>query len=213
MQSTPGVQIGKKAFISSFLILLSLVIIAGVLTVIIPAGQYSRIKADGKEQIVYDSFKYTKGEEFPVWHCFTAWIEVLWSDDGAKVITLIVLLLIIGGAFAVLEKARVLEYLIFKVIKKFEDQRYLLLALITFFFMLFGSILGIFEEVIALIPITIYLSFLMGWDTLIGLGSSVLAAGFGFSAAIGNPFTVGLAQELAGLPAFSGTWYRVIIFF
>ena len=38
---------------------------------------------------------------------------------------------------------------------------------------------------------------------------SLLAAGCGFSAGICNPFTVGVAQELAGLPMFSGMWFRV----
>ena len=70
--------------------------------------------------------------------------------------------------------------------------------------MLFGSVLGIFEEVIPLIPIILTLSFYMGWDSLVGMGMSLLAAAFGFAAAIGNPFTIGLAQKLTGLPAFFG---------
>jgi uncharacterized ion transporter superfamily protein YfcC len=41
---------------------------------------------------------------------------------------------------------------------------------------------------------------------------SLLAVGFGFSAATFNPFTIGVAQRLAGLPLFSGLWLRVLIF-
>jgi uncharacterized ion transporter superfamily protein YfcC len=58
----------------------------------------------------------------------------------------------------------------------------------------------------------IALSYSMGWDTLVGLGMSILATNMGFSAAVTNPFTIGVAQKIAGLPLFSGAWLRVIIF-
>lgn len=134
------------------------------------------------------------------------------EQGSPKIITLIVLLLIIGGAFAILDKTQVIKYLISSVITFFETKKYLLLMVVTLAFMIFGSILGLYEEVIPLVPITIALSLMLGWDTLVGMGMSILATGFGFSAAIGNPFTIGLAQKLADVPAFSGTWYRLIIF-
>jgi uncharacterized ion transporter superfamily protein YfcC len=56
------------------------------------------------------------------------------------------------------------------------------------------------------------LSYSLGWDSFVGLGMSILAVNMGFSAAITNPFTIGVAQRLAGLPLFSGAWYRLIIF-
>jgi uncharacterized ion transporter superfamily protein YfcC len=58
----------------------------------------------------------------------------------------------------------------------------------------------------------IALAYSLGWDTLTGLGMSILATNMGFSAAVTNPFTIGVAQRLAGLPLFSGAWLRVIIF-
>jgi uncharacterized ion transporter superfamily protein YfcC len=58
----------------------------------------------------------------------------------------------------------------------------------------------------------IALSYSLGWDALIGLGMSILATNMGFSAAISNPYTLGVAQQLAGLPLFSGAWLRIPIF-
>ena len=78
--------------------------------------------------------------------------------------------------------------------------------------MLFGSLFGIFEELIVLVPLAITLSYSFGWDSLVGLGISAMASGFGFAAAIFNPFTLGVAQKLAELPAYSGTAYRILIF-
>ena len=82
----------------------------------------------------------------------------------------------------------------------------------TFFFMAMGSFIGSFEECVPLVPIVVALSVRLGWDALVGMGMSLLAIGCGFSAGICNPFTVGVAQELAGLPMFSGMWFRALVF-
>jgi uncharacterized ion transporter superfamily protein YfcC len=78
--------------------------------------------------------------------------------------------------------------------------------------MLLGAFFGILEEVVPLVPVMIALAYSLGWDALVGLGMSILAANIGFSAAITNPFTIGVAQKLAGLPLFSGAWFRLVIF-
>ena len=78
--------------------------------------------------------------------------------------------------------------------------------------MTLGSLVGSFEECVPLVPIVVALAIRLGWDSITGLGMSILAASCGFAAGICNPFTVGIAQELAGLPMFSGMGYRVIAF-
>jgi uncharacterized ion transporter superfamily protein YfcC len=78
--------------------------------------------------------------------------------------------------------------------------------------MVLGSTMGLFEETIILAPITVALAISLGWDALVGIGMSVLAVGFGFSASTFNPFTTGVAQKLAGLPIYSGLWLRLIVF-
>jgi uncharacterized ion transporter superfamily protein YfcC len=84
--------------------------------------------------------------------------------------------------------------------------------LVSLFFMLFGSVFGIFEELIIMVPFCIALSRRLGWDSMTGLGMSLLSSGLGFGAATINPFTVGVAQQLAGLSAFSAIGLRVLIF-
>lgn len=207
-----GVNINKKAFISSVLILLVLMIIAGILTNIIPTGNYERELVEGRVVINPDSFRFTNESSYPIWRWFTAPFEVLWSNDAAIVIAIIIFLLVIGGSFAILNRSDLLKYVINKIVKILGERKYLLLASIVFIFMLIGSMVGIFEEIIPLIPIIIVLSYSLGWDTLTGLGMSVLATGFGFASGIANPFTIGVAQRIAGLPMFSGALFRVIVF-
>jgi len=86
------------------------------------------------------------------------------------------------------------------------------MALIVLFFMAMGSFIGSFEECVPLVPIVVALAIRLGWDALVGIGMSLLAIGCGFSAGICNPFTIGVAQELAGLPMFSGMWLRAVAF-
>ncbi len=66
--------------------------------------------------------------------------------------------------------------------------------------MILGSVVGVFEEVMLLVPTIIPLAHTLGWDSMVGLGMSLLAMGFGFSAAITNPFTVVVAQRLSDVP-------------
>lgn len=205
-------NISKKAFITSMTILLLLIVFVGIMTLIVPTGSYERTMIDGREMIVNDSFKYTEVEQLHIWRWFTAPIEVLWGADSLVIIVIIVFLLFIGGAVCILNESNVLYAIVGKIINRFKNKRYLLIAIICFVFMMFGAVMGIFEEVIPMIPIMISLAYCFGWDALVGLGMVVLASGFGFAAAISNPFTIGVAQEIAGLPMFSGAFFRIIIF-
>jgi uncharacterized ion transporter superfamily protein YfcC len=79
-------------------------------------------------------------------------------------------------------------------------------------FMLFGSLFGMFEELVTLLPLIIVFMLSMQLDTMVGLGACLMAACFGFSTAITNPFSVGTAAQLAGIPVSSGVWLRVVFF-
>jgi Predicted membrane protein len=207
-----AVKIGKKTFISSVLITFSLMIISGILTYVIPSGMYDRIMEDGRETIVANSFHYIAKAPLPVYRWFTAPIEVLFSSDGLTAIMLVLLIISIGGGFEVLDKVGVFKEIISKVIRKFNGKKYLLICAVTLVFMGFGAILGMFEEVVTMIPIAVALSYTLGWDALMGLGMSLLAICFGFTVAISNPYTIGLAQRLGSIPMFSGTPFRILLF-
>jgi uncharacterized ion transporter superfamily protein YfcC len=212
MDQKAGAQISKKAFIQSALILLVFMIIAGVLTRVLPTGLYDRQVLPGRTIIAPDSYHAVPQPDYPIWRWFTAPIEVLWGQDNLIIITIIIFILFVSSAFAVLDKSGILQNALSAIVKRFGKRKYLLLLVISFFFMLLGAFLGLFEEIIPLVPLMIALSYSLGWDALVGLGMSILATNMGFSAAITNPFTIGVAQKLAGLPLFSGALFRVPIF-
>ena len=212
MEAKAGAQISTKAFIQSVVILFILMVAAGILTRIVPTGSYARINQGEREVIDPESFQFIDNPDYPIWRWFTAPIEVLGTSEGLIVIMIIIFILFVGGAFAILDHSGILKAGIVKIVQAFGGRKYLLLLVISFFFMALGAFFGIFEEVVPLVPVVLALSYYLGWDSLVGLGMSILATNMGFSAAITNPFTIGIAQKIAGLPLFSGAWFRIPIF-
>ncbi len=202
-----------RSFMASMAVLAALMLVAGVLTLLVPAGSYQRTAgADGTLVVVPGTYAQNADVEYPVWRWLTAPFEVLASDDAALAIVIIVFIAVVGGAFALLKDAGILEESVRLLAARYRSRRYLLLAVLCLFFMATGSFMGVFEEVVPLVPLAIALSLSFGWDVFTGLGISILAVGFGFSAAIANPFSIGTAQKLAGIPVLSGSGFRIMVF-
>ena len=72
-----------------------------------------------------------------------------------------------------------------------------------------SSTIGIFEETFPFIPIFVGISIAMGYDAIVGLAIVALGAGLGYSGAVMNPFTVGMAQSIAGVQNLSGAGFRI----
>lgn len=195
-------SIGIKSYISSILIILCLMIATYVLTFFLPAGQYD----------VNEVYGELEGVSFPFYRFLLSPVLVLGSDGNTLLIAILAFLLVIGGVFEALTRCNFMEYLLKKLVNKFYSKRYAIIYVLVLFFMLLGSFVGSFEEVIPMIPFVCALSVSLGFDNLVGLGMSLLAAGGGFASGIMNPFTVGIAQKLAGVPLFSGVWIRVLTF-
>ncbi|PTQ57286.1 MAG: Arginine/ornithine antiporter ArcD [Candidatus Carbobacillus altaicus] len=207
-----GIRISKTVFLQSVLILIAMIILGGLLTQWVPAGQYERTLVNGRETIIPGSFHLTPDYHYPVYRWLTAPFEVFSSSDGLIAIVIIAFILLVGGSFALLDATRSLEAVAVRLSSAFLNSKYRLIAMFTLFFMLLGAVFGIFEEVIPLIPLMVMISRRLGWNAMMGLGLSLLPTGFGFSAAIFNPFTIGIAQQLSGIPLFSGIAYRIFIF-
>ena len=183
-----GLNISAKSFVTAIAVIFVLMILTYGLTFVVPEGG------------------------IPFWKWALSPVLVLGAEDNVSLIAVLVFLLVIGGVFNCLEKCGLMKYMLDKITHRFGHKRYQLLALITFFFMAMGSLIGSFEECVPLVPIVVALAIRLGWDPLVGLGMSLLAIGCGFSAGVCNPFTVGVAQEVAGLPMFSGMWLRAVAF-
>lgn len=210
-----SINIGTKSFISTVLILLAIMIFAGILTLVLPQGSFERVidEQTGQEMVVPDTYVIDEeAETLEVWRWFTAPFEVLFQSDAITAIVIILFIILIGGTFSVLEQGGIFTYVIGLTIRKFGSRKYLLMAAISFIFMFMGSTMGLLEEVVPLIPLIVSLAIALKWDALVGLGMSLLSVGFGFAAGTFNPFTIVIAQELAGLELYSGLGFRIGVF-
>ena len=212
-QKRKGLNISVKSFITAMVVIFCLMVAAYVLALVVPAGEYQRIE-DANGNLIIDTqggFKYVEGG-IPFWKWLLSPILVLGASGSGSLIAVIAFLLVIGGVFNALNACGLIEYMLSRLTQKFADKRYLLMAIVILFFMALGSLVGSFEECVPLVPIVVALAISLGWDVLTGVGMSLLAVGCGFAAGLYNPFTVGVAQELAGLPMFSGVWLRLVSF-
>ena len=208
-----GLNISVRSFITAIIVIFALMIAAYILTFVIPGGQYARIEdTNGNMIIDTDSeFTYVDGG-LSIWKWILSPILVLGATGNGTLIAVVIFLLVIGGIFNCLDKCGLMAYILNKTANKFSTVRYRLMAIVTLFFMALGSLIGSFEEYVPLVPLVCALAISLGWDAMTGLGMSLLAAGCGFAAGVCNPFTVGVAQQLAGLPMFSGIWLRLLAF-
>lgn len=212
-QEKQGMNISVRAFVTALIVIFVLMIAAYVLTLVIPGGQYVRVD-DGSGNMIINAdseFRYIDGG-IPFWKWILSPFLVLGAPGSALIIAVIAFLLVIGAVFEGLARCGLMQYMLDKITWKFGAKRYTLFTVILFFFMAMGAFIGSFEECIPMVPIVVALAISLGWDKLTGLGMSLLAVGCGFASGVCNPFTVGIAQGLAGLPMFSGVWLRALSF-
>ncbi len=201
--------IGFKSFISVVAVLIAIIAISGILTLFIPQGSFVR---DESGQIVAGTFSQGEIEGIEFWRVITAPFRVFFVDGNITIIMICVFLLVMSGVFNLLDKTNGIKVMMNKMVAKFGKKQKIVICVCVLFFMLFGSLFGLFEELITLLPFMIVFMLSLGFDTMTGLGVCLMAACFGFSAAISNPFSIGIASSFAGISTLKGVWLRIIFF-
>ena len=209
-----GLSISVRSFITAIIVIFVLMCGTYVLSVVVPGGIYMRVPDENGNLLIDTSggFTYVDGG-IPFWKWILSPVLVLGASGSGTLIAVILFLLVIGGIFNSLEVCGLMKYMLDRIASKFGEVRYRLMAVLLFFFMALGAMIGSFEECVPLVPIVVALAVKLGWDPLTGMSMSLLAVGCGFASGVCNPFTVGVAQQLAGIPMFSGVWMRVLSFF
>ena len=188
-------------------------VLSYILTLIIPGGVYQRLPDENGNMLIDTTGGFTPVEGgIAFWKWILSPLLVLGASGSGTLIAVIAFLLVIGGVFNALDRWGMMRYMLRKIVRRFGRMRYRLMALMVLFFMTMGAMIGSFEECVPLVPIVVALAISLGWDHLTGVGMSLLAVGCGFASGVCNPFTVGVAQQLAGLPMFSGAWMRLVAF-
>jgi len=203
---------GKRKFKvpHTLVILFTMVVLAQVLTYVIPAGSFDRVEtAEGRLKVVPGTFHLTpETPALPPWACLTALPK---GFSGAHQIIFFVFF--IGGAFAVLRSTGSLDAGMGALLRRWGDRPFWLVAGGTTICAIGSSTVGFGEEYYPFVPILVSLTLALGYDRLTAIGIVMIGYGAGFGAATINPFTVLIAQDIAGLQPASGLWYRLVLFF
>lgn len=196
----------KKFKLPHIYVLLTLIIvICAIASWILPAGQFDHmINEAGKEVVVPGTYHII--ESTPVGPFATVQAFYKGMVNGAGVIFFVFIsyssigLIIQSGAF------NGLVAFLLKVLK--GNTRVVIIPIFMFVIGMSSSTIGLFEETLPFIPIFVGISMAMGYDALVGLAIVALGAGIGYSGAMMNPFTVGMAQSIAGVSQMTGMGYR-----
>ncbi len=211
--SKKGLNISVRSFITALVVIFVLMVVTYALTLFIPGGSYERVPDAEGNLVINESSKFTETEGgIPFWKWLLSPILVLGAEGNGALIAVIAFLIVIGGVFNALDRCGLIEYMLGKISHRYGGARYKLMAVILLFFMALGAAIGSFEECVPLVPIVVALAIHLGWNAITGVAMSLLAVGCGFASGVCNPFTVGVAQQLAGLPMFSGVWLRLLSF-
>ena len=208
-ENQSSMNISARVFLTVMAVLIAVLILSGALSYCIPQGSFLR---DDDGIILTETYEEGVVSGIAPWRVITAPIRVFASSDGLTISMICLFLLIMSGVFNLLEKTGGIKIFIARIIGRFGDKKEYVILLTVLIFMLFGSFFGMFEELVTLLPIVILMMISLGMDTMMGLGACLMAACVGFSAAITNPFSVGLASEIANYPLSSGVWLRVVFF-
>jgi len=182
---------------NTYVIIACILVLCAVLTWILPGGQY----VTGED----GALRYEQVDAVPqTWQILPALYHGFVRQAG-----IIVFILVVGGAFWLLNATGAVSAGISRFIAKVGKRDKLVLAAVTVLFSLAGAVFGMSEETIPFVGIMVPLVVSLGYDAFMGMLVVYVASNIGFSSAFLNPFTVGIAQGMADLPLFSGMGYRI----
>lgn len=186
-------------------LLLACVLVAAALTHVLPAGQFDRREdaATGRTVVVAGTYQQVEAQPVGLFDAFVAVPRGFVA--GAEVI---VLVLLVGGAWAVVDKAGTLRAIVDWLVGRFGKRRYLAVIILSFAFAAGGALENMGEEIIPLVPVLLLLCQGLGYDAVSAAAMSIGAAMVGSAFSPLNPFQAGIALKLAQLPLLSGAGLR-----
>lgn len=198
----------KFEFPHPLAILLIFIGFAAILTHLIPAGEYERTLDvhTGREVVVANSYQQVESDPISFVEAIVKVPEgIVFGAD------IVVLILIIGGAFVVVDKTGAFNEGLTVLVNKFQDKPERVIIMVGLVFVLVGALNNTYEEIIAMIPFLIVMANRIGYSKVAAITISAGSATVGAAFSPMNPFGVLLAQKVADVDPFSGTLFRVVL--
>ncbi|MEA4988111.1 MAG: TIGR00366 family protein [Anaerovorax sp.] len=190
----------------AYAIIILLILFCVILTWILPAGTFETVYNEELDRELVVAGSYTPVEPSPVgpWGFF----ESLYA--GMVNASEIIFFVIFASAYVfLLMKTGSLNALVGSLLRSLGNRDHLIIPIIMLVFGIAGTTIGAYEEVYGLIPAFIVMAITLGYDRIVGGAMVFVGMATGFAAAILNPFTIGLASAVAGIPMMNN---KILIF-
>ena len=209
MEKKKGIDWEKK-MPHAYSIMIGIIVLAAVLTWIVPAGTFTReYNAELDREIVVPG-SYVEVERNPCgpWQLVMSLFEGLVAASD-----IIFFILLAYGYVYLLLQTGAIDALVGSLLRRLKSNDRILIPIFMLIFGFAGSTFGMYEEAYGLIPAFIAIAITMGYDGLVGGAIVFVGVATGFAAATINPFTVGIAQSIAGVtPSPEFMIFRIIAF-
>ena len=191
----------------TLVIVFAIIILVSIATYFVPGGAYERaVNEAGKTVVVDGTFSYVNSNPQGIFEILKAPLDGIVS--AAEIIAF---LFVVGGAINIVTRTKAIDLGIVRLVDRLKGREILIIPILTFIFSLGGAVFGMTEEAIPFISIILPLMLALGYDSILTVAVTYLGCIFGFSTAMLNPFTVHIAQNIAGVEIGSGVVYRTIV--
>jgi uncharacterized ion transporter superfamily protein YfcC len=196
----------KSRFPDSLVLIFAMIIVAQIATYILPSGTFDLVTlANGREQVVPGTYHAVDAARLP-WYAFLTKIPK-GMQAGADVIFFV---FIVGGVIRVMRTTGAIDALIGSALKRLQNHLVILIGGMVTLFALGSSFIGMAEEYMPFVPVLVMMCLALRMDAIVAVGIVYIGAGIGYGCAAYNPFTVLVAQDIAGLTPNSGDLFRWI---
>ena len=191
-----------------YVLLFAIIVVCTILTWVLPAGEFDRVmnEATGRTVAVGGTFHMVKQSPVGIFQMFQSIYNGM-CDAGSVTFFVFVSfasinIIIASGAF---------NGLVAGLLKVFKGKaRVAIIPIFMFIVGIASSTIGLFEEWFPFVPVFAGIAMAMGFDAVVGMAIVAFGAATGYSGAMMNPFTVGIAQGIAEVAPMSGTGYRFL---
>ena len=194
--------------INPIIILACIILLAALMTYIIPAGEFDRVAIPDTdyESVVPGSYHTVDGSPVKPFNLFMS--LTLGLQDAAYIIFF---LLILGGVFKIVEATGALHAGINNLIRATSGKEIALIPISLIIFSLISALAACCEEYLAFMPLMYMVCMASGFDSIMAVCLLFCASAVGYAGGMTQAFSVGVAQTIAELPMFSGIQYRVVV--
>lgn len=192
----------------TYVLLFGIMALMALLTWVVPAGEFERVMIDGRTVVVPGSYQIIESNPQGLFDLLKAL-----PNGFAEVQNIAFFLFLTGGSFALINETGMIEGVIGKIVRLLQGKEAIVIPVVMLMLAIGGATIGLAEETIVFVALGVALARALGYDAMVGTAMIALGAAIGFYAGFMNPFSVGVAQEIAELPLFSGVGLRLVLFF